>query len=180
MKTNIYNFVFYVVFYIIAVIVPVIYYIRYIVKENPIEYLKLKKNCIKGIIVGSSISVVFILILLVIKYLTLGVNSINLNIGYLWIYGILSGIMEEIPIRGFLLKKISTSIGFLRGNVVTSVIFLTLHFPKWIYLGEISLRSMAINFFMSLIFGYLVKEYNSLWPSIICHSTLNITIYIGL
>ena len=88
--------------------------------------------------------------------------------------------MEEIPIRGFLLKKISTRIGFGRGNVVTSVIFLILHFPKWIYLGEISLRNMAINFFMSLIFGYLVEEYNSLWPSIICHSTLNISIYIGL
>lgn len=179
MKGNIYNFIFYIIFYIMIIIVPVIFYIRYREKEKIVEYLRLKENSMKGIIVGSSVSVIFI-VLSIIKHLILDVNSLSLDFEFLWIYGLLSGFMEEIPIRGFLLKKISTSIGFCKGNIVTSAVFLMLHFPKWMYLGEISFKNIIINFFMSVIFGYLVEEYDSLWPSIICHSTLNVAIYIGL
>lgn len=179
MKGNIYNFIFYIIFYITTIIGPVIFYIKYREKEKILEYLRLKENLMKGIIIGSSISIIFI-ILSIIKHLILDTNHLSVEFGVLWIYGLLSGFMEEIPIRGFLLKKVSTNIGFWKANITTSIVFLMLHFPKWIYLGEISFKNIIINFFMSVIFGYLVEEYDSLWASIICHSTLNVAIYIGL
>ena len=106
--------------------------------------------------------------------------NINLNIGVRWFYGLSVGFLEEIPIRGFLLRIFEEKYSFVKANILTTLIFVVFHFPNWIIGGADIIQGMISISVVSMIFGYLVKEYDSLWITIICHSVFNICIWIGL
>ncbi|MBD7910144.1 CPBP family intramembrane metalloprotease [Clostridium sp. Sa3CVN1] len=165
--------------YIFIFIVPVFIYIYKVEKTNPFEYLKLTKNSLKGILIGTIVSLMLIG-LLIIKNILIGSFHMNFNIGILWISGMLVGFLEEIPVRGFLLQKLDSKYSFWTANLITTFIFTSLHIPTWINSGTNILQSSITTAMVSLAFGYLFKEYKSLWVTIICHSVFNLCIWIGL
>lgn len=145
-----------------------------------LDYLKLRKNYKKGIAIGCLISIAYIVIKLAVGYLSKNLK-INFDIGLMWwIGGITVGFIEEIPLRGFLLTKLESKINFTLSNIIVTIIFVMMHFPKWIAIGTFIIPASIKIAIVSLLFGYLVKRYDSLWVTIICHSVFDICYFIGL
>lgn len=85
-----------------------------------------------------------------------------------------AGITEEIVFRGLILQQISESLAFWKSNIITSLLFLTIHYPIWIYTGEFSdLWSHMYVFFLGLFFGFVYKKTGSLWSVVLLHSFYN-------
>lgn len=172
-------FILQLLFYILIFILPVILYIKYIDKVAPLEFLKLKQNPWKGLLKGIFISTLFIS-LLIIKKIVLGWGNLNFNIGLLWLSALTVGFLEEIPFRGFILQKLNKHMNFICANILTTLLFVSFHIPIWLYTGSNILDSFKSIFIASFALGYLFKETDSLWVSIICHSVFNLSIWIGL
>ena len=164
---------------LILFVIPVIVYLKLKDKVNPLTYLKIVGNFKKGIAIGGGVSAAFI-ILLVTKNSMTQVRQINLDLGLLWISALLVGFIEEIPFRGFLLQKLSSKMKFWKANILTTVIFILFHIPTWIYTNTDMLKSVVNVAMVSLVLGYLFKEYKSLWIAIICHFLFNLSIWIGV
>lgn len=165
--------------YLLFFITPVILYLKLKDKVNPLEFLKLNNNIKEGILKGLYINILFIIVL-IIKRLIFGGTPINLNIGILWLSGSLVGIFEEIPFRGFVFQKLLNHMNFILANLLTTVLFVSIHIPLWLLSDVSILNSIKSVFIVSLVLGYLFKEYKSLWIPILCHSVFNICIWIGL
>lgn len=166
-------------FNIMVYIVPVIFYLRYKEKVGVFTYLKLKDNALNGILMGIAVSIIFIIFLL-LKDIFIGFDKVNLDIGIFWISGFLVGFLEEIPFRGFLLQKMSEYMSFWKANILTTMIFVSMHIPVWINSNKPILETSIRISCSSLALGYLLKRYKSLWTPIICHSVYDLCFWIGL
>lgn len=176
---NFHLFIYSFLLYIFIFILPITFYIKCKEKVSVLTYLKLKNNPLKQCFNGFLISLLFI-ILLIIKNMALGWKPLNFNLGILWISGLMVGILEEIPFRGFVLQKLLPRISFWSANLLTTITFITIHIPIWTYSNANLLSSVKSALIFSLVLGYLFKEYDSLWVPITCHSIFNLSIWIGL
>jgi len=162
--------------------VPVFILLKYIYKTNPISYLKLNSNAIRGLIWGIVIGI-FIVIYHVIRNYIMGDGKFDFNIDiYTWIHRIiLIGLTEEIVFRGFILQKLQEGIEFKYANAISSVLFVLIHFPKWYMSGILSFEkityfilSTAFVLGFGLLQGYVLKRTKSLWACMIIHSFNNL------
>lgn len=173
------TFILSLLIYLLLLIIPVMLLLKLKDKVKPLDFLKLTVNVWKGVINGVVIGILFVVVLL-IKKAILGGGKINLNIGILWVSGFLVGILEEIPFRGYILQKLNKKMNFWSADIVTSIIFVSMHIPIWIISGMNIYSSAVSVFFVSIILGYLFEENESLWVPIICHSVFNLCIWTGL
>ncbi len=185
---------------ILVWVVPVLIYLKYVDKTSPLSYLKINRNTGNGLLWGALICVVYIGSSLLKGYFS-GKLNVNLNLGFdKWFNTvILAGLTEEIVFRGFLLQKIESvfdfyfdkltgKFKFLGGavrnnkdltvfwaaNILTSVLFVIIHFPRWHFGGDgILFSSMLPVFVLGMAFGYTYKKTGSIWASVIFHSTNN-------
>lgn len=172
-------YMFSLLLFVIVILVPIFLYIKKKKSKDAFQYLKLKGNWQRGILVGSIVSI-FYIGLLILKGKVNNTLNVNFNIGIRWLYGLSVGLLEEIPIRGFLLRRFQERFSFIFSNIFSTLIFVSFHFPTWIIGGANIIQSAVSISVVSLVFGYLVKEYDSLWVTIICHSVFNICIWMGL
>lgn len=166
--------------YLILFIIPIFSYLKFKSRVNPLIYLKLLGNSKQGILIGIIISSIFIILLFYKNENNVFVLN-KLDIGILWVSGLLVGFFEEIPFRGFLLQKLSDNMKFWKANILTTLIFALFHIPTWLinFNGDIIQSAVNISI-VSLVLGYLFKEYKSLWIPIICHSIFNLCIWMKL
>lgn len=102
-------------------------------------------------------------------------DTINLDFGLeAWIGAVLlAGVTEEIVFRGFLLENFKRVIGFWYSNIISSLLFVVIHFPTWYMRGLIKLP--GISFTMSSVLaisifqGFIFHKSESLWASAISH-----------
>src|SRR5262249_54049007 len=109
---------------------PVLLYLRYVDHVDPIEYLKLKRQWKRGLLIGLTISVLNFLG----SMARFGVPHSNLrSVTWNSILGtsLLIGFIEEIPYRGFILQKFQERYGFWVANLLSSLLFLSMHLPGW-------------------------------------------------
>ncbi|SFU60602.1 hypothetical protein SAMN04487886_107219 [Clostridium sp. DSM 8431] len=168
-----------IIAYVFLIFVPIYIYIKKKKSNDVFYYLRLKKNWRGGILLGIIISAFYMTILVITgKYN----NSLNLdfNIGIRWATGLLVGVLEEIPFRGFLLRLFEEKFPFIKSNLFVTLLFVLMHFPTWILNGTNIFEAIIKIGIVSFAFGYLTKEYDSLWPAIICHSVFNLSIWMGL
>ncbi len=164
---------------IVIWVIPVILLIKIMEKNSPFPYLGLCHNFRKGLKWTGWVSLVFISFFVVLNFIVLD-NTIDFQLGFNeWLNIILLvGITEEIVFRGFLLKKLMDSFRFWIANTITSFLFVSIHFPIWIYKGLFEfpniLSSIISVFVMGIIFGFVYKKSNSLWSVIIIHSLYNL------
>jgi membrane protease YdiL (CAAX protease family) len=147
-------------------------------KTNPLVYLKLNKNILKGILWGAAIGGSIFLFNVLASYLMIGKVLFNGRISEeLWIKAILLvGLSEEVLFRGFILQKVSNIFGFWTGNLVSAFLFLLIHIPGWIMTNNMqSPMNMITLVLLGLIFGFVLKKSNSLWGSMVAHSINNYT-----
>ncbi|MTI61910.1 MAG: CPBP family intramembrane metalloprotease [Firmicutes bacterium] len=95
---------------------------------------------------------------------------------YLLLYGLKTGLAEEIFFRGFIAKKLIKKIGFLKGNIIQAVIFALPHFVMEGKASQVDIVVRIINaFLLGYIFGYVMhkKSDGSIIPIIIAHIIIN-------
>ncbi|AZV42890.1 CPBP family intramembrane glutamic endopeptidase [Peribacillus asahii] len=161
-------------------IVPAWLYIKYYLKTNPIDYLKMNINVRKGLFLGVILSILlglrFALEVYVINNQTFNF-TLPLN-SYLNVF-LLAGITEEIVFRGLILQEISKRMSFWKANFITAFLFLVIHYAIWIYNGEFfDLWGHIYVFLLGLIFGFVYKKTGSLWSVVVLHSFHNFFVII--
>lgn len=177
-------FYFYDIFKLLIWTLPVFMFLKY-EKVDALSYLKLKSNGKKCIKWATLISLAFI------GYQIIGCLVVSQEVKFnpffdvdKWIKGvILVGFIEEILFRGFFLQRIASYTRFGFANIITSILFLLIHFPGWFALNEfppgtfLKIALFAFVFIFSIVQGYVLKKTESLWVCIVIHSINNFMSY---
>ncbi len=150
-------------------VLPVILYLRYIDHRNPAKYLKLRQNWKKGIIVG--------LVLAVVVFLGTALRSgmphpsmRSVTWNSILSTSLLIGVFEEIPYRGFILQKFEERFGFWIANLLSSLLFLSVHLPGWISLHLLNTETVISVFIFGAVLAIVFRYCKSLWGPIVMHS----------
>lgn len=150
-------------------VVPVLLYLRRVDGVDPLDYLRLRNHAARGVAFAGALTALNVAgsaARFGLPHLTWSRVTWNSVLGT----SLLVGVIEEIPYRGFMLRKFTERWGFWRANVVTSTLFLTVHVPDWIVLHaggtDKAVRIVAFGFVM----GLLVRHSESLWAPILSHS----------
>jgi len=84
---------------------------------------------------------------------------------------------EEVLFRGFIYRKLRDTRSFAKANLQTSVLFVLIHWPGWLYIRgcQWNLVELSVGIlFASLVFGALLELTESLWPPILLHTLNNL------
>ncbi|WP_125154776.1 CPBP family intramembrane glutamic endopeptidase [Clostridium rectalis] len=95
---------------------------------------------------------------------------------YLLLYGIKTGVAEEIFFRGFIAKKFINKLGFFKGNILQAIAFASPHFVIRGTASKVDIIFRIINaFLLGYVFGYITykKCQGSIIPCIISHIFIN-------
>jgi len=150
-------------------VLPVFLFLRYIDHVDPLEYLGLKQNWRKGVIIGIVFSLINFLAS-VIRYGTPHPSIESITWNSILSTSIFIGFVEEIPFRGFTLQKFEAQYGFWVANVVSSILFLVIHLPGWVLFNQFNIINAISIFIFGALWAILFKYSKSLWGAIIAHS----------
>jgi membrane protease YdiL (CAAX protease family) len=81
------------------------------------------------------------------------------------------GMLQEVPFRGLLQKKLTEHWGGPVAILATSVLFVIYHFSRWFFIVD-PVQCLYI-FIASLVFGFVFLKTDSLWATIILHAVNN-------
>ncbi len=162
-------------------VAPVCLWLIFADRLNPFRYLKLTENVWRGLALGLIVGGFFALIVIARAALFLpdglAFKPVLLEA---WLTVVtLSVLFEEIAFRGFILQKLGEEIPFWKANILTAILFVGVHFPGWILVGESALIpdriiSMLEIYLLGATAGYLLKRSQSLWAGVIIHATNNL------
>ncbi|MEB2299009.1 CPBP family intramembrane metalloprotease [Lysinibacillus xylanilyticus] len=156
-------------------IFPTWLYIKYYLHNDPLDYLKMNVNVIKGLFWGVMLSLLVAFYFTFQTYIT-NQQSFQFSLSlddYLNGF-IMAGIAEEIVFRGFILQELDKRLAFWKANIITAVLFLVVHYPIWIYNDIIfQFVSHLYVFLLGLLFGFVFKKSGSLWAVILLHAVHN-------
>jgi len=152
-----------------------------VTNEKPLLSLGLTTNARKGLAWGAATGLIYAS-LIVGRTVFFGAENFSfksVSIADLLTTITVSPFIEEIAFRGFLLQKFQKVINFSAANVVTSLLFLAIHFPRWISRGGANLlpdkgAAMVEIFILGLLLGFLFKRTNSLWACFLLHAANNL------
>lgn len=164
----------------IWLLLPILF-ISFVLRQNPISYLKLNTNIMKGIFWGAVISAIHAAIYVAFWYFKNGTISIDWTVGFrgFWNFVLLAPFAEEVLFRGVALGYLRNIYSFKTANVVSSVLFMLAHIAYWFAIGQLAAPVYKVTynfvrlFVIGLFWGFLVKKTNSLWASAIHHSVNN-------
>jgi membrane protease YdiL (CAAX protease family) len=157
--------------------IPVFLFVIFVEKSNPLTELKLnRKPAKKNLLCAAIVSAVFFAIIIAFEYIV-NERFLDLNLTLIEILKLLgsvsvSPVFEEILFRGLILEKLSKMTSFGKANMITSVLFVAVHYPNWLWVNGFRQWILVVSvsiFILSLLLGWLVKKTDSLYPSIIVH-----------
>ena len=158
---------------------PVLIFIRYVDTQDPLTYLRLRQNTRRGVLYGLAFGALVAAYKVCVRLLT-GFHGFDLGFAWSqWINGVvLIGLTEEVVFRGFVLQRLLAVIRFRWANLATSLLFLLIHFPRWIRDGQLSfpgiLGAILYVFAFSYLQGYVLKKSGSLWSCFLVHTIGNL------
>jgi CAAX protease family protein len=150
-------------------VVPVWCYLRYVDRVDPLQYLKLKHHVGRGLVVGmglTALNVAGTVARFGLPHPTLDRVTWNSILGT----SLLVGVIEEIPYRGFMLRKIEERLNFWLANLITALLFLAIHLPGWVALHTFNAAAAVTITVFGFVMGLAVKWSDSLWAAIVAHS----------
>lgn len=83
------------------------------------------------------------------------------------------GFFEESIFRGWFLNAIACFTSERKANLISSLLFVLIHYPSWIFHGQdvCVIISLSIPMFgLSLLFGWSFRKSKSIWVPAIFHS----------
>ena len=150
-------------------VVPVVLYLSHVDHVDPIEYLRLSTHRGRGVAVALIVTVLNVagsVARFGVPHPTTQSLTWNSVLGT----SLMVGFIEEIPYRGFMLRKFTERIGRWPAMLITSVLFVSIHVPGWVALHVMSVDRAASIFVFAVIMSLIVTYSGSLWASIIAHS----------
>jgi uncharacterized protein len=167
-------------------LVPTYLFLKYVDQVKPLEYLKLTTP-IQSPVLGFTLVVLWFIGIQVVEQF---INSRTILLGAKlsanqWLKILLTvlsaPIIEEIFYRGFVLQKLCASMKFWIANLITTLLFIWVHWFYWIYSGQ-PIKQVIISSLqilpLSLMLGWLVKKTDSVYPSILLHTLNNLTSFV--
>lgn len=161
-------------------VAPVFLFLKHIIGEKPISFLKLDTNIKTGILWGVIAGISYAALVLIRILLTVGIINPKPVPIEAWFTAItVATIIEEISFRGFLLQAFERVTNFWAANSLAAIFFVAIHFPGWIILGDSpilpdKIMPIAEILFLGFLLGYLFKRTQSLWACVILHATNNL------
>jgi membrane protease YdiL (CAAX protease family) len=155
-------------------IIPIYIIINYFQKKNFLEYVGLKKwgvNSIKLSVLASFLLGIFNFTA-VIANQNFSLNNLNYLLPLSTLVGtvIAAPFIEEIFFRGFILNIASENWGFWKGNIITSVFFVIIHWPNWLFFNNFSWFSSIYLFIFSILCGLIVRHgKGTIWGAMLFH-----------
>jgi membrane protease YdiL (CAAX protease family) len=150
-------------------IVPVFAYLHYVDRVDAWDYLHLRRHWRRGVAMGLGLSLLNFLGTMA----RLGVPDwSHANITWNSVIGtsILVGVFEEIPFRGFILRKLQERFSFSTAVALSSLLFVGAHVPGWIMLGMLTASRAIYIFAFGVIMAIVLRYSRSLWAPIVAHS----------
>jgi membrane protease YdiL (CAAX protease family) len=99
-------------------------------------------------------------------------------IGWLLLFVLANGFMEELLFRGLFLKKLEPLLGEFFASLTIAVVFSALHFgvgytsDQWMFQVILMLLAMA--------FAAVMQKTRALWPAALFHAGMDISIMLGI
>ena len=150
-------------------VLPVFLYLRWVGGVDPLIYLKLRKQWQRGVVIGLLVTLVnFLLSLLRFGWPQPAFHTLTWN-HFLSTF-FLTGFVEEIPYRGFILQKLQERFNFWNANLLTALVFVAIHLPGWISLHLLRVETVLFVFVFGLVMAIIFRYAQSLWSVIVAHS----------
>jgi len=150
-------------------VLPVFVYLRWVERVRPWSYLKLGKHWLRGLLVGLGFSGLNFLI----YFAEHGTRHLS-DGGFTWnsilSTSLLIGFVEELPYRGLIFQKLNEWWSFPAADLISSLLFLTIHLPGWLSLHIYRTQTAIFVFIFGLLMTILLRYANSLWAPIVSHS----------
>src|SRR5262249_43792113 len=150
-------------------VAPVWLYLRFVDGVDPASYLKLRQHVPRGVAVAIALTALNLagsITRFGMPHLTLQRVTWNSVLGT----SAFVGVIEEIPYRGFILQKLGERVDFWLANLITSLLFLSIHLPGWIALHMLRVDTAVTVFVLSVVFALAFRYSGSLWAAILTHS----------
>ena len=87
-----------------------------------------------------------------------------------------SPVSEELLFRGFVLPSFTGYFSFWKSNLITALLFSSMHWPFWLWHNGPSLaviQSAVTVFFIGLFLGWIWRITGSIWPPVAMHIANN-------
>ena len=164
-------------------VVPAVVYVLWHDRQNPLETMRVKSRVDqRGVLIGMGVSVGYLAGISLFEYfISHQTLAALLRVPPFTILGTLasqffSPVSEELFFRGFVLPKLNESMGFWRANLVQAILFTAVHWPNWVWMGGIHWDLAATSasiLLLGLLFGWLTRRTNSIWPAVSVHIANN-------
>ena len=162
---------------VIVWVVPVWLYLRYVDRVEPVEYLKLRGRVTGGLLYAVVLTAVN-LVGMVARFGAPHPDVARVTWNSILGTSVLVGFIEEIPYRGFMLRKFAERLNFWLANLITSVLFVAIHLPGWMALHTLKIENAATIFIFGFVMGTAFKWSDSLWTPIVTHSANDFLSYV--
>jgi len=161
-------------------VVPVVLVIRLRHRDSVAGFLDLR-NLSKGLRWGFGVGAALVVITFLGRTLPSGSTITMPELSLPLVNAVIvSPLVEEITLRGFLLKELELSgDSFWRANTLTALVFLAMHLPGWLFQGRIptaagfAQRALPIAA-LGLLFGWTKRRADSLYAAIVVHAINNV------
>lgn len=157
------------------ILLPILY-VMLVENKNPVLFFKLKNkgNNLKIWFLGITLlCLTWQLVLLIIKYdktIPGPLTWMNIFFG--------AAIPEEFMFRGFIYTKLKDMLSIKAAIILTSVLFVLIHYPGWFIFAPHSLlnflKDTVYIFLISCLWCWIYEKSDSLYPSMLFHGLNNI------
>ena len=172
--------VYWIAMKVIAWVLPALLAIRVIERASLVQFLELS-HAGRGMLWGGLVGLALAAVTFLGKTLPAGTPPHVPSFSLVLLNAVVvAPLVEEVTLRGFLLKRLElSSRSFWSANVLTTLVFVVMHVPGWHFRGRFhsmaSLAQMMVPLAMlSLLFGWTKKRARSLYAAIVVHAMNNL------
>jgi uncharacterized protein len=97
---------------------------------------------------------------------------------WLVLFVLANGAMEEMLFRGLFLKKFEPLLGEFLSILTIALVFTALHFGVDYTSQQLIFMGVLIG--LALLFGTVIQKTKSLWPAILFHAGMDISVMLGI
>jgi uncharacterized protein len=167
-------------------VVPAGLYVLYVERQNPLKTMKIITPIDwRGLISGLVVSTLYFALIFGSEKFISGrtlAPLLKASAGA-WLVTLaqsfFSPISEELLFRGFVLPQINARVSFWKANIIQALLFTAMHWPNWLWVNGFQpwvVTSSISIFGLGLLFGWLLRRTNSIWPPVAAHILNNFLI----
>lgn len=157
-----------------SILIPLLAYYRFInPNENLLSFFGLIKNARLGLITGTAISVLVILVY--------GTGSLTISDNlWIWVNFIIgSPLVEEMMFRVTCMHALATKYNQVITIILSAAFFALFHLPQWIFAAntlkiEAIITNLITIFIYGLIFGAIYQKTKSIYAPLLPHIINNL------